>query len=150
MRPGGPGSPQHVAMELFTHATDIKLNHVPYRGVAQAFNDVVGGHVPLMITGLPSPNEFINKGQLKLLGITSAQRSPVFPDQPTISEQGVAGYDFTTYAALVAPAKTPAEIVALLNQIGHQGDPHAGCSQRGSPRWASRSSQTAPRNSPPL
>ena len=113
---GGPGSPQHVAMELFTHATDIKLNHVPYRGVAQAFNDVVGGHVPLMITGLPSPNEFINKGQLKLLGITSAQRSQVFPEQPTISEQGVAGYDFTTYAALVAPAKTPAEVVALLNK----------------------------------
>ena len=67
---GGPGSPQHVAMELVAHATQIKLNHVPYRGVAQAFNDVVGGHVPLMITGLPSPNEFINKGQLKLLGIT--------------------------------------------------------------------------------
>lgn len=112
---GGPGSPQHVAMELLTHATNIKLNHVPYRGVAQAFNDVVGGHVPLMITGLPSPNEFIAKGQLRLLGITSAQRSPVFPDQPTIAEQGVAGYDFTTYAALVAPAKTPPDIVALLN-----------------------------------
>ena len=113
---GGPGSPQHVAMELLAHATQIKLNHVPYRGVAQAFNDVVGGHVPLMITGLPSPNEFINKGQLKLLGITSAQRSAVFPNQPTIAEQGVAGYDFTTYAALVAPAKTPSEIIALLNR----------------------------------
>lgn len=113
---GGPGSPQHVAMELLAHATQIKLNHVPYRGVAQAFNDVVGGHVPLMITGLPSPNEFINKGQLKLLGITSAQRSAVFLNQPTIAEQGVAGYDFTTYAALVAPAKTPSEIIALLNR----------------------------------
>ncbi len=112
---GGPGSPQHVAMELLTHATDIKLNHVPYRGVAQAFNDVVAGHVPLMITGLPSPNEFINKGQLKLLGITSAQRSQVFPNQGTISEQGVAGYNFTTYAALVAPAKAPPDVIALLN-----------------------------------
>ena len=113
---GGPGSPQHVAMELLAHATQIKLNHVPYQRVAQAFNDVVGGHVPLMSTGLPSPNEFINKGQLKLLGITSAQRSAVFPNQPTIAEQGVAGYDFTTYAALVAPAKTPSEIIALLNR----------------------------------
>ncbi len=112
---GGPGSPQHVAMELLAHATGVKLNHVPYRGVAQAFNDVVGGHVPVMITGLPSPNEFINKGQLRLLGITSAQRSPVFPNQPTIAEQGVPGYDFTTYAALVAPAKTPPQIMALLN-----------------------------------
>ncbi|MDB5640947.1 MAG: hypothetical protein JWN07_264 [Hyphomicrobiales bacterium] len=100
---GGPGSPQHVAMELLMHATGIKLNHVPYRGVAQAFNDVVGGHVPLMITGLPAPNELINTGQLKLL-------------QATISEQGVVGYDFTTYAALAAPAKTPPAIVDQLNR----------------------------------
>jgi len=113
---GGPGSPQHVAMELLMHATGIKLNHVPYRGVAQAFNDVVGGHIPLMITGLPAPNELINSGKLKLLGITSAARSPVFPNQPTISEQGVAGYDFTTYAGLVAPAKTPAPVIDLLNK----------------------------------
>jgi tripartite-type tricarboxylate transporter receptor subunit TctC len=113
---GGPGSPQHVAMELLMHATGIKLNHVPYRGVTQAFNDVVGGHIPLMITGLPAPNDFIKAGKLKLLGITSARRSPVFPDQPTIAEQGVKGYDFTTYGALVAPAKTPAAIVARLNQ----------------------------------
>jgi tripartite-type tricarboxylate transporter receptor subunit TctC len=113
---GGLGSPQHVSMELLMHATGIKLNHVPYRGVAQAFNDVVGGHVPLMITGLPAPNELINTGKLKLLGITSAARSAVFPNQPTISEQGVAGYDFTTYAALVAPAKTPSTIVEQLHQ----------------------------------
>jgi tripartite-type tricarboxylate transporter receptor subunit TctC len=113
---GGPGSPQHVAMELLMHATGMKLNHVPYRGVAQAFNDVVGGHIPLMITGLPAPNELINSGKLKLLGITSASRSPIFPNQPTISEQGVAGYDFTTYAGLVAPAKTPASVVELLNK----------------------------------
>jgi hypothetical protein len=114
---GGPGSPQHVAMELLMHATGIKLNHVPYRGVAQAFNDVVGGHVPLMITGLPAPNDLIATGKLKLLGITSATRSAVFPNQATISEQGVAGYDFTTYAGLVAPAKTPAPIVDQLNKL---------------------------------
>jgi tripartite-type tricarboxylate transporter receptor subunit TctC len=113
---GGPGSPQHVAMELLMHATGIKLNHVPYRGVTQAFNDVVGGHIPLMITGLPAPNDLIKAGSLKLLGITSARRSPVFPDQPTIAEQGVPGFDFTTYGALVAPAKTPSGVIARLNQ----------------------------------
>ena len=113
---GGPGSPQHVAMELLMHATGIQLNHVPYRGVTQAFNDVVGGQIPLMITGLPAPNDFIKTDRLKLLGITSARRSPVFPNQPTIAEQGVAGYDFTTYGAMVAPAKTPPAIVARLNQ----------------------------------
>ena len=114
---GGPGSPQHVAMELLKHATGIKLNHVPYRGVAQAFNDVVGGHIPLMITGLPAPNDLIATGKLKLLGITSATRSAVFPNQPTVSEQGVAGYDFTTYAGLVTPAKTPAPIIDQLNKL---------------------------------
>ena len=113
---GGPGSPQHVAMELLMHATGIKLNHVAYRGVTQAFNDVVGGQIPLMITGLPAPNEFVKSGRLKLLAITSARRSPVFPDQPTVAEQGVPGFDFTTYGALVAPAKTAPEIVARLNQ----------------------------------
>lgn len=99
------------------HATGIKLNHVPYRGVAQAFNDVVGGHVPLMIAGLPAPNDLIATGKLKLLGITSATRSAVFPSQPTVSEQGVAGYDFTTYARLVAPAKTPAPIIDQQNKL---------------------------------
>ena len=113
---GGPGSPQHVAMELLMHATGIKLNHVAYRGVTQAFNDIVGGQIPLMITGLPAPNEFVKAGKLKLLAITSLRRSPVFPDQPTIAEQGVTGFDFTTYGAFVAPAKTPPEIVARLNQ----------------------------------
>jgi tripartite-type tricarboxylate transporter receptor subunit TctC len=113
---GGPGSPQHIAMELLANATGAKFNHVPYRGVSQAFNDVVGGHIPLMITGLPSPNEFIRKGQLKLLGITSAERSSVFPEQATIAQQGVQGYDFTTYAGLVAPAKTSPDVVALLTK----------------------------------
>ena len=112
---GGPGSPQHVAMELLMRDTGIKLNHVPYRGVTPAFNDVVGGHIPLMITGLPAPNEFVAMGKLKLLAITSAKRSPVFPNTPTVAEQGVKGFDFTTYGAFVAPAKTPPEIIARLN-----------------------------------
>jgi tripartite-type tricarboxylate transporter receptor subunit TctC len=113
---GGPGSPQHVAMELLMNATGIKLNHVPYRGVTPAFNDVVGGHIPMMITGLPAPNEFVAMGKLKLLGITSGKRSPVFPNTQTIAEQGVPGFDFTTYGAFVAPAKTPPQIIARLNQ----------------------------------
>jgi tripartite-type tricarboxylate transporter receptor subunit TctC len=89
---------------------------VPYRGVTPAFNDVVGGHIPMMITGLPAPNEFVAMGKLKLLGITSGKRSPVFPNTQTIAEQGVPGFDFTTYGAFVAPAKTPPQIIARLNQ----------------------------------
>ncbi len=111
---GGPGSPQHVAMELLMNATGIRLNHVPYRGVTPAFNDVVGGQVPIMITGLPAPNEFVKLGRLKMLAITSAKRSKVFPDVPTVAEAGVPGFEFSAWGALVAPAKTPPAILAKL------------------------------------
>jgi tripartite-type tricarboxylate transporter receptor subunit TctC len=112
---GGPGSPQHVAMEMLMRATGMRLNHVPYRGVTPAFNDVVGGHIPVMIVGLPLPNEFVAAGKLKMLATTSIHRSKVFPDIPTIAEAGVPGFDFTTWGALVAPAHTPPAIVARLN-----------------------------------
>jgi tripartite-type tricarboxylate transporter receptor subunit TctC len=113
---GGPGSPQHIAMELFMHATGTKLNHVPFRGSSQAFTDVVGGQIPLEIVGLPLAKEFIASGKLKVLAITSTGRSKVLPDTPTIAEQGVPGFYFTDRVALVAPAHTPSEIVARLNQ----------------------------------
>ena len=112
---GGPGSPQHVAMELFMWKTGVKLNHTPYRGVTFAFNDVVAGHVPTMIVGFPAPNQFVPAGRLKLLAVTSARRSKVFPDAPTVEEAGVPGFEFSTWAGLVAPARTPPEIVARLN-----------------------------------
>ena len=113
---GGPGSPQHVAMELFMWKTGVKLNHTPYRGVTFAFNDVLGGHVPTMIVGFPAPNQFVPAGKLKLLAVTSAQRSKVFPDAPTVAESGVPGFEFSTWAGLVAPARTPPAIIARLNQ----------------------------------
>ncbi len=113
---GGPGSPQHVAMELLMNATGMKLNHVPYRGVTPAFNDVVGGQIPIMITGLPAPNEFVKLGRLKMLAITSAKRSKVFPETPTVAEAGVPGFEFSAWGAIIAPAKTPPAILARLNQ----------------------------------
>lgn len=112
---GGPGSPQHVAMELLMHATGIKLNHVPYRGVTPAFNDVVGGQIPVMITGLPAPNDFVATGKLKMLAMTSATRSKVFPQTPTVGET-IPGFEFSAWGAIVAPAKTPSSVLARLNQ----------------------------------
>jgi tripartite-type tricarboxylate transporter receptor subunit TctC len=85
---GGIGSPQHVAMELFMKATGVKLRHIPYKGAAQGLNDVVSGHVPLGFIGLPTPNEFIKNGQLKLVGQAADKRFAQFPDWPTIAEGG--------------------------------------------------------------
>ena len=112
---GGPGSPQHVVMEMLMQATGIKLNHVPYRGLTPAVNDTVSGHLQLMIAGLPTPIPFAEAGRLKLLAATSATRLKVLPNLPTIAEQGVPGFDFTTWGAIVVPAKTPGPIVARLN-----------------------------------
>jgi tripartite-type tricarboxylate transporter receptor subunit TctC len=111
---GGIGSPQHVAMEIFMKATGIKVRHVPYKGAAQGLNDVVSGHVALGFIGLPTPNEFIKNGQLKLVGQASAKRLPMFADYPTIGETVK---DFTFYSSgnLVAPAGTPPEVIAKLN-----------------------------------
>jgi tripartite-type tricarboxylate transporter receptor subunit TctC len=112
---GGIGSPQHVAMELFMKATGVKLRHIPYKGAAQGLNDVVSGHVPLGFIGLPTPNEFIKNGQLKLIGQAADKRFAQFPEWPTIAEGGVKGFSFYTSGALLAPAGTPPEIVAKLH-----------------------------------
>jgi tripartite-type tricarboxylate transporter receptor subunit TctC len=112
---GGLGSPQHVAMELFMWKTGTRMNHLPYRGVTFAFNDVLSGHVPTMIVGFPAPNQHMPAGKIKLLAVTSAQRSKVFPDVPTVAEQGVEGFDFSTWAGLIAPARTPQPIIERLN-----------------------------------
>jgi tripartite-type tricarboxylate transporter receptor subunit TctC len=114
---GGVGSPQHVAMEIFMQATGTKLRHVPYKGAAQGLNDVVSGHVALGFIGLPTPNEFIKSGQLKLIGQASKARLPMFADHPTIAEGGVKDFSFYSSGNLVAPAGTPPEIIAKLSSV---------------------------------
>lgn len=112
---GGPGSPQHVAMELFMWKTGTLLNHTPYRGVTPAFNDVVGGHIQTMIVGFPAPNQFVQTGAIKLLAVTSERRSRVFPDTPTVAEAGVPGFEFSTWAGLIAPSRAPPAVLERLN-----------------------------------
>jgi tripartite-type tricarboxylate transporter receptor subunit TctC len=113
---GGIGSPQHVAMEIFMKETGIKLRHVPYKGAAQGLNDVVSGHVNFGFIGLPTPNEFIKTGQLKLIGQATVKRLPMFADSPTLAEGGVKDFSFFTSGSLLVPAGTPQEIVAKLNK----------------------------------
>lgn len=113
---GGLGSPQHIAMEMLMQKTGVRLNHVPYKGATPALNDVVGGQVPIIFTALPTPLAFLADKRLRLLGTGAAVRLSSLPDGPTVSEAGVPGFDYVTWGGLVAPAKTPAAIVSLLNQ----------------------------------
>ena len=112
---GGVGSIQHVAMELFMQATGIKLNHVPYKGAPQAMMDVVAGQAPVAFSPSPIVAGHVKAGRLRALAIGSDQRLPLLPDVPTLAEQKVP-LQIVPWAGLFAPAGTPKEIVALLNQ----------------------------------
>jgi tripartite-type tricarboxylate transporter receptor subunit TctC len=111
---GGAGSPQHVAMEMFMQRAGVRMNHISYRGATPALTGVVAGDVALGFFGLPTPNGFIRDGQLRLIA-TAGRTREAFVDTATIAEAGLPGFAFYTWAALLAPAGTPAPIVARLN-----------------------------------
>jgi tripartite-type tricarboxylate transporter receptor subunit TctC len=111
---GGPGSPQHIAMELLSSMAGIKMTHVPNRGATEAVTAIISGSVPIGITAMSAVVPLIPDKRVKLLGVTPGKRLPQLPDAPSIGET-VKGYDFTAWCALLAPAKTPPEIVQKLN-----------------------------------
>jgi len=112
---GGNGSPQHVAMELFASTAGLSLTHIPYKGATQAAIGVAAGEVPVAFQGLPTVAALAKGGKLRLIGITTPRRLPQFPDVPTLSESGLPGFEFNSWATIVAPAGTPKEIIARLN-----------------------------------
>jgi tripartite-type tricarboxylate transporter receptor subunit TctC len=112
---GGNGTAMHLTAQLFEQMADIKLVEIPYKGSGPAALDVLSGQVPLAVVDLPSALQHIKAGKLVAYAVTSPQRLPMLPDVPTVAEQGLAGYDSTGWFGLVAPAGTPAPIVARLN-----------------------------------
>lgn len=113
----GAGSLAHLAAELFARSAGISLTHVPYRGVAPALTDVLRGEVTMMVAQLSTAKPLIESGQLRALAVASPGRSAVLPDVPTLAEAtGVAGLEAVSWYALMAPARTPAAIVARLNE----------------------------------
>jgi tripartite-type tricarboxylate transporter receptor subunit TctC len=112
---GGPGSPQHLAMAMFASSAGISLTHVPYKGATQAATDVAAGQIPVGFQGLGTVMALVRGGQLRLIGVTTPSRLPQFPDVPTVSESGLPGFAFNSWFAMLAPAGTPAPIVARLN-----------------------------------
>ena len=112
---GGSGAPSHLSVELINIMAGVEIIHVPYKSMAQAITNVIGGEaqitVPTIIAALPH----VKSGRLRALGVTSAQRSPAAPELPTIAEAGLAGYQADNWYAAFAPAGTPAAIVAKIN-----------------------------------
>jgi tripartite-type tricarboxylate transporter receptor subunit TctC len=111
----GNGSTPHMAMELFDRAAGIQLQHVPYKGGAQAITDVIGGQLPLLAMNVLEVKPHVQSGKLKVLAVLSPHRSNIFPDVPTIAESGFPGFEASVWYALMAPAKTPADVVAKLH-----------------------------------
>jgi tripartite-type tricarboxylate transporter receptor subunit TctC len=111
----GNGTGQHLSMELFKLMTGIKLTHVPYRGAAPAYADVISGQVPVFFDNLASALGQIKGGNVRALAVTGTERSPLLPDVPTVAESGVPGYQYYVWFGLWAPRNTPQPIIDKLH-----------------------------------
>jgi len=122
----GSGTSGHLAMELFKSMAGIDLVHVPYKVVGQAQNDLIAGQVSLWFPTAPGALPHIQAGRMRILAVAGAGRSPALPEVPTVSEAGVAGYEASTWYAMLAPASTRQEIVGQLHRetvgVLRQGD----------------------------
>jgi tripartite-type tricarboxylate transporter receptor subunit TctC len=112
----GIGTSAHLAGELFKDMAKVNLIMVPYKGAAPAITDLIGGQIQVMFTTVASAAALIEAGQLRALAVTSAERSPAFPQLPTVAEAGVPGYAAESWYGLFAPAGTPADVIDRLNQ----------------------------------
>jgi tripartite-type tricarboxylate transporter receptor subunit TctC len=111
----GPGSASHLSGELFQGLTQTKLTHVPYKGMGQAVQDLVGGQVTVMFGPPPALLPHIRSGKLRALAVTDTQRSPLFNDIPTAAEAGLGGFEAGAWYGIFAPAGTPAAVVDRIN-----------------------------------
>lgn len=115
----GPGTPYHMAGELFKSMGRVDIVHVPYKGSSQARNDVLGGQIEMMFDAITTMAPNVQSGRVKALATTGRQRSTVLPNVPTVDEVGVPGYDAVIWLGIMAPTGTPKAIVDRLNaEIG--------------------------------
>lgn len=111
---GGFGSSGHLAAELFSMMSAVQMNHVPYKGAGPALVDLLGGQLQLVFGSVVSSLPYHRSGRLRALALTSGQRMSMAPELPTIAESGLAGYEFTSWFGMLAPAATPKTIIAKL------------------------------------
>lgn len=111
----GNATASHIAGELFRYRTGIQWIHVPYKGAGPAINDVVGGHVQFLIGAISTSLPHVRAGKIRAFGVTGLKRSSAIPDVPTVAESGFPGFEVVQWFGLLAPAKTPPEIVKRWN-----------------------------------
>lgn len=111
----GNGTTAHLGVELFKAMTGTFMLHVPYKAATSAVTDLIGGGIQLMMVNAPVSGPLVQAGKARALGISSPQRSPNYPDIPTIAESGVPGFEVTAWGGLVGPANMPKDVVARLN-----------------------------------
>ena len=111
----GPGSTTHLAGEILSTMANIKLLHVPYKGAAPVVNDMLGGSIDMSFLNIAGAISYVKSGQLRAIGVTTLKRSPLLPDLPTISE-AYPGFEVNSWYGLMAPAKTPDDIVDMLQK----------------------------------
>ncbi|MBF6986285.1 tripartite tricarboxylate transporter substrate binding protein [Cupriavidus sp. IK-TO18] len=111
----GPGTPQHLAGEVFAKLNKTELLHVPYRGTGPSISDLMGGQVQISFATFASSIQFVRAGKLRALGIAGKKRSALMPDLPTFAEAGIVGYDAELWYSLLAPARTPKTVVDKVN-----------------------------------
>jgi tripartite-type tricarboxylate transporter receptor subunit TctC len=114
----GNGSTNHLAGELLKSMTGIDIVHLPYRGAAPAMNDLIAGHIPMMFDNIPAVLPQVHAKSIKAIAVAGAKRATALPDVPTVAESGVPGFEASAWFGLVAPAKTPAAVLAkLVNEV---------------------------------
>jgi tripartite-type tricarboxylate transporter receptor subunit TctC len=111
----GPGSTSHLTAVMFANMTGTEMVHVPYKGSSPALADLIAGNVDLMFDNLGSSLAYHQAGRVRVLAIAARQRAAALPDMPTLQEAGLAGFDSSTWFALVAPPRTPPDVVARIN-----------------------------------
>ena len=111
----GSGSTSHLTMEMFRSTAGITLNHIPFKGSADAHTQLIGGQIPVMFDAIPATQPHIKSGKLRGLGIATLKRSAFLPDLPTIAESGYPGFEAVGWIGIAAPAKTPAAVLDKLN-----------------------------------
>src|SRR5262245_61593137 len=113
----GNGGPGHLATELFKSITGVRMQHVPYKGISPAITDLIGGRIQVSFITLPAALSLMRSGEIVGLGLSSAQRSSLVPDLPTIAETGVSGFEAETWYGALAPTGTPEAILDRLHEV---------------------------------
>ena len=111
----GSGSSIHLSGEMFQQMAGVEMQHIPYKGSAPALTDLLGGQTAIMFDNMPSAIGHVRAGKLRAIAVTTPNRSPALPNVPTIAESGVPGYSATSWFGILAPAGTPAPVIARLN-----------------------------------